>query len=525
MSALRGLALFVIALLAGCGAPLLPVARAPAEHIDVPDEVALYSTDATPDGVTGGEGSQRLSADLAEAIAKRGTVAVPDGALGATASWILREVNEGRSFGQAQTDAQARRFGFAGVIVSMAGFGTEDNGDTWKKAIEQVPPNMPITRYGVSVSKSGRSAAVVLGAVEIAVEPIARHIAVNEGAALRGEVAPRYSFAHVFLTKADGTVEEKRMPSRKVDAAFTFPVAGKYNLEVMGDGATGPVIVFNVPVYVGVAEERTEASAGHATSPDEGEKRMFELLNQSRKVAGLNPLLPDDELRDIALAHSTDMADHDFFGHVSPTTGTTDDRYRRSGVIVGAYGENVAEADSAETAHDGLMGSPGHRANMLGAFTHVGIAAVSTSSKQLAFTLIFGRRVDPATMPKSAAQVEAAFLAMRAKHGLSKPASDSIYRVAVEAGIAAYDDASKPSTETAVKAQNAALVKEVQRAQSSRSGGCSFVTEIIELDQLAQAPILLAPQIRRYGIAARVRKDEHGPRLAVMMLLEGAPCR
>ncbi len=41
-------------------------------------------------------------------------------------------------------------------------------------------------------------------------------------------------------------------------------------------------------------------------------------------------------------------------------------------------------------------------------------------------------------MPRSAAQVEAALLALRVKKGLTKPAADPIYRVAVEAGIEAY---------------------------------------------------------------------------------------
>ncbi|MET0789958.1 MAG: CAP domain-containing protein [Polyangiaceae bacterium] len=511
----------------GCAASSLQVANAPREQIAVPDEVAMYSTDATPDGVVGGEGSERLAADVAAAVAQRGAQASPDGALAATASWILREVNQGHQLSQSATEAQARRFGFAGVIVSMAGFGLDaQNANAWRKALEQVPPNLPVTRYGISVAQSGRSASVVFGAVELSVEPFARHLSLNESVSLRGEVAPRYSFAHVYLTKADGTVEEKRLPTRKLDVTFTFPSAGKYNLEVMGDGKTGPVIVFNVPIYVATPDDVSAGSSGHVTSPGAGEARMFELLNQARKTAGLSALEADDELRELARAHSDDMAEHHFFGHVSPTTGTTDDRYRRSGVVVAAFGENVAEADSAETAYDGLMDSPGHRANMLGAlYTHVGIAAVSTDSEQLAFTLIFGRRANPATMPRSSAQVEAAFLALRAKKGLSKPVADPIYRVAVEAGVAAYVDAATPTPEVAVRAQNAALSKEVQRARSSRAGGCSFVTELLELEQLERTPILSAPEIRRYALATRVRQDEHGPRLAVMMLLEGPPCR
>jgi uncharacterized protein YkwD len=515
-----------ILLCVSCAVPGARVARIPAERVDVPDAVDIYSTDATPGGVVGGNGSESLAADIAAELAKRGATASPDGQLAAAATWILHEMNSGRTIDLTSSEAAARRFGFAGVIVSMAGFGMEADGEMWRDALARVPPNMPVNRFGISVSNSGRSAAVVFGAVEITMAPIMRHPALNEKIELRGEVAARYSSAHVYLTKVDGSVEEKRMPTREVDASYAFGTPGRYEVEVMGDGVTGPVIVYNVPLYVGVEEQPLTASSGHVSSPPEGEARMFELLNQTRQAAGLSALQPDDELREIALAHSTDMAEHNFFGHVSPTTGNTEDRARRSGVVVAAYGENVAEAESAESSFDGLMASPGHRANMLNPqFTHVGIAAVSTDAHQLAFTLIFGRRVSAAALPHSAAQVEAAFLALRAKKGLSAPISDPLYRAAADAGVAAYVAASKPTPDIAVRAENEALAREVQRARSSRAGGCSFLTEILELDQLEQNASLSAPNLRRFGVGARIHTDAHGPRLTVMMILEGIPCQ
>jgi uncharacterized protein YkwD len=510
-----------------CACANVQPARWPAEHIDVPAEVALYSTDAAPDGVIGGERGKSLAREIAAELKKRGTPAVPDGALGATASWFLREANEGRVPNASTTDAAARRFGYAGVIPACSAFGLDaEHEGTWRSTLAQVPPNMPITRYGVSVSNSGRSAAVLFGAVEISLLAFARHLSPGDKLDLRGEISARYTFAHVYLTKTDGTVEERRMPSRKIDAAFSFATPGVYQLEVMGDGPTGPVIVFNVPLFVGVEEPKTAVSTGSTTSPAEAEARMFALLNQSRERAKLRPLQLDDELRELALAHTNDMVEHRFVSHVSPTTGTPEARIRRSGALLIESGENIAQTNDAEAAHDGLMSSPGHRANMLGAsFTHVGIAAVSNDPKLLTFTLIFGRRPDPTTMPRTTEQVEAAFLALRRKKGLSVPAADPLYRVAVAAGVAAYVDTSTPNADVAVQAQNAALRREVERTRSSRPAACAMLTELLELEQLEKMPDLLLPGLRRYGIAARVRKDSHGSRLAVMMLLEGVPCK
>src|SRR6185369_14102997 len=129
-----------------------------------------------------------------------------------------------------------------------------------------------------------------------------------------------------------------------------------------------------------------------------------------------------------------DMVDHHFFSHVSPTTGRPEDRAKRSGVLVSFFGENIALSTTPEAAHEGLMGSPGHRANMLRAdFTHVGIAAENSDSG-LIVTMAFGRRPGAAALPVSAAQVEAALVALRASKGVAVAESDPVYRVVAQAG-------------------------------------------------------------------------------------------
>ena len=510
----------------GCSAAGLPGARAPRERIDVPDEVALYSTDAKGDGVVGGARADALARDVAAELEKRGTHATSDGALSAAASWLLREGLEGRSPGAGMRDAAARRFGFAGVVISSTGFALDDAHEgSWRLALAQVPPNLPLTRYGVSVSRSGRFAAVVFGAMELSLLPFARHLSLGEGVLLRGEIGARFASARVYLTKPDGSVEERRMPSRKVEASFTFTKPGSYQLEVMGDGASGPVIVSNVPLFVGVEEERVNVTTGHTTSPAEAEARLLILLNRSRQAAGIKPLQPDDELRAIALAHSTDMVEHHFVGHVSPTTGSSEDRVRRAGVVLLEAGENIAQSNDAESAHDELMASPGHRANMLRrSFTHVGIAARRTDSGPLAVTLIFAQRADPTTMPRTAEQVESAFLALRRKKGLSAPAADATYRAAAAAGIAAYVAASNPTIAIAARAQDAVLTRAAQRAHGDRPTLCSIVIDVLELGQLDGLAALSDPHLRRFGLAAELREDSHGSRLSVMLLLEGASC-
>ena len=516
--------------LLSCAAPRTAVNRAPAEppksQPRADGEAATpafrYSTEAAAGGVIGGLAAQKLEAELSAELARRGSPALADGKLGATASWILEGLAVGRPLEQSSSETAARRNGFAGVVLSMAGFELRSGQSVWRDAIGRVPANMPITRYGISVTPDGRQAAVVFGNVEVSLAPFPSRFALNHSLELRGEIGPRFAFAHVFLTKPDGSVEQRLMPSRVVQAEFSFSANGKYKLEVMGDGDTGPVIVANVPLSVGAVGPERARVIGRATTPAQSEARLFELLNQSRAAAQLPALALDQALYDVALAHSTDMAGHDFFGHVSSITGDPEARLRRAGIVVSAYGENIAQADTPEEAHDSLMSSPGHRALMLGAqFTHIGLAAVPAHSA-LVYTLVFARRAAPEAMLHNAAELQAAFLAVRAQKGLNKPVSDAIYRVAAQAGLEAYLAASVPTSEIAVTAMHAALVQEVQRRHSSRAGSCSFVGELIDAEQLAKNAALLAPGVRRFGLAARPRFD--GKALLVMMVLEGAPC-
>lgn len=121
------------------------------------------------------------------------------------------------------------------------------------------------------------------------------------------------------------------------------------------------------------------------------EKRMFELVNQARRENGLPPFQPMGELCEVARAHSQDMAQHEFFNHRSPRTGSPFDRIDRTGLLWRNAGENIALDQTVDSAHDALMHSPGHRANILSEkFTHIGIG-VMRRGHDLYFTQNFLR--------------------------------------------------------------------------------------------------------------------------------------
>lgn len=522
MSGRDVLGLLVAALIAvGCVSSGAQRARYPVEAIPVPDTAGTYSTAARPEGAVGGPGTPELDREVKQLLAEHGARVESDGALADTASFLLREVNLGRSVGPTLLEAASRQFGFAGTASAYATF--ETGNDSWKEVVTKVPANLPITRYGLCVSPSGRTAALILGNVEVSYETIQRAYEPGQSVTLKGELGPRYRFGHAFLTKPDGTVDKMELSGRALDVTFALTAPGKYQLEVMGDGAMGPQIVTNVPLYVGVPEAPVAGVSGKALDPEEAEKRLLALLNEARRKAGAGPLLPDDELREIALGHSEDMADHDFFGHVSPETGSPENRLKRSGVLVAEFGENIAEADTPEAAHEGLMNSPGHRAVLLKPeFTHVGIAVVEHEGG-LVVTFNFGRRVPAASLPGGTPQVEAAIAALRAKKGVPPARLDPVYRSGAQAGAARLADGAEDAD--VAKAVGAAIQREVERLRTGRPGSCTVIIELLDLAQLESVQAFSDAGLRALGVGTKVRTNDKGSRLSTVIVFEGGPCK
>lgn len=95
------------------------------------------------------------------------------------------------------------------------------------------------------------------------------------------------------------------------------------------------------------------------------EAKMLVLVNEERAKQGFKPLSADPELAVVARAHSKDMFARGYFSHVNPEGKTPSDRIRAGGVRFLTAGENLALGQTLNICHQGLMDSPGHRANIL----------------------------------------------------------------------------------------------------------------------------------------------------------------
>jgi len=120
------------------------------------------------------------------------------------------------------------------------------------------------------------------------------------------------------------------------------------------------------------------------------EKQMLDLVNKERVEVGLAPLKMDAKLVDVARLKSQDMIDKNYFSHTSPTYGDPFAMMKDYGVEYSMAGENLAGNSSLPGAHEALMNSPGHRANILKPeFTHVGIGVVKGGPYGMMITQMF----------------------------------------------------------------------------------------------------------------------------------------
>lgn len=128
------------------------------------------------------------------------------------------------------------------------------------------------------------------------------------------------------------------------------------------------------------------------------EWQMLNFLNRDRKDFGLLPLTMQFDLRDVARQHSKDMARKDYFDHVNFRGDTPADRLAVARVTDSTTGENLAKIggypEPVKEAEEGLMKSPGHRANILNKeFNCVGIGIVKSKDGVLYFTQNFAKRL------------------------------------------------------------------------------------------------------------------------------------
>ena len=122
----------------------------------------------------------------------------------------------------------------------------------------------------------------------------------------------------------------------------------------------------------------TSASAARADA-----STLYTLLNQSRQAAGLPLLVRDSRLDAVAQSWTGSMSSRKKLGHNPSYSTQIPSGWTKAG-------ENVAGGYATDAAtHQAWMNSAGHKANILGAYTSVGIGWVKAADGGIWATQVF----------------------------------------------------------------------------------------------------------------------------------------
>lgn len=125
--------------------------------------------------------------------------------------------------------------------------------------------------------------------------------------------------------------------------------------------------------------------------PSELVEQVVEAHNAYRAKAGLTPLVVNPELEAAADEQARDMAKRRKMGHKGGDGSSPFDRMKRQGYTFRAAAENVAYGfDDVGEVMTGWMKSPGHRRNILGNFSEIGVGRVIARDGASYWCVTFG---------------------------------------------------------------------------------------------------------------------------------------
>ncbi len=156
----------------------------------------------------------------------------------------------------------------------------------------------------------------------------------------------------------------------------------------------------------GPAQTPSKKATTASTAPkaDPVIEQLVEAHNQERAMEKLSPLKLEGKLTDAALGHAKDMAEHGVMSHDGSDESNPEQRVVNTGYQYLRTGENVAAGyKGVPEVMQGWMESPGHRKNILGDYTEIGVAKVLGKDEKPYWCVNFGTpmpKFDPANAAK-----------------------------------------------------------------------------------------------------------------------------
>jgi uncharacterized protein YkwD len=360
------------------------------EEVEAPGAGAdAYATTPSPGAVLGDQRAEAVERGVLDAARSENMTLEPDGRLALLCAWLAENMQTGARLPPAAiVSFFAQHLGLPEPTPHILLMGQGDPtalASSIRDGTIRYLRRQHYDAYGAAVvERQGLTIAIVaLSARPFEMRPVPRAMTEGQPIVVHGRLDEGWSQPRFAITLPDGSTE--RLPAGtgpQFDVNIPTNIAGVHRVELLADGADGPNVLANFPVYVGVPVPTsvrvasTDAEASTQTPAEVGET-LLSLINEARRADGKPPLEAHAGVAAVSAAHSLDMRDNGFVAHRSPTTGEPRERLDRAGITSGLVLENIGRGYSAAEIHEGLMSSPGHRAAILNPdVTHVGIGVV-----------------------------------------------------------------------------------------------------------------------------------------------------
>lgn len=186
---------------------------------------------------------------------------------------------------------------------------------------------------------------------------------------------------------------------RKGNMIYNMDNSGQYSLYKVGgmyatvfydlhQGNTVTAVQF-------IAQDVELAFKGYFGTPSKRlqtsfEQQILDLANAVRVREGMKPLKWNEKAAGTARKHSDDMGLRSFFDHNNPDGKSPFDRLKADGIVYQKAGENIAAGQSSAIfVHENWMNSKGHRSNILGDFSHLGVGVYFGGNSNVYYTQNF----------------------------------------------------------------------------------------------------------------------------------------
>lgn len=109
------------------------------------------------------------------------------------------------------------------------------------------------------------------------------------------------------------------------------------------------------------------------------ETELLSIINSERQKNNLPNLEIDEQLQNVAKLKATDIAQNNYFSHISPTYGTPFEMLKSHNIAYKTASENIAGNSSIKSAFNAWISSDSHKENILSNdYNYTGIAVVDS---------------------------------------------------------------------------------------------------------------------------------------------------